>query len=121
MMAKNSDIIMGVRQKGAILGFAFVCHRQGAVAVWRPLYEQAKTIFSSLDKRVSSWKQLEWQPPAMYPPYRHGQQAFGKRWHIGHRLLIDLATFQGGLLFGQRWFQFRLYWYSRGLKCGAHA
>lgn len=56
MMAANSDIFVGVRQRGVILGLEFD-HPEGAVAVSRALYENGVwAIFSSLDKRVLQFK-----------------------------------------------------------------
>ncbi|MGE1070951.1 hypothetical protein, partial [Pantoea agglomerans] len=56
MMAQHSDIFVGVRQRGVILGLEFD-HPEGAVAVSRALYEHGVwAIFSSLDKRVLQFK-----------------------------------------------------------------
>ncbi len=56
MMAAHSDIFVGVRQRGVILGLEFD-HPEGAVAVSRALYENGVwAIFSSLDKRVLQFK-----------------------------------------------------------------
>jgi acetylornithine/succinyldiaminopimelate/putrescine aminotransferase len=56
MMAASSDIFVGVRQRGVILGLEFN-HPEGAVAVSRALYENGVwAIFSSLDKRVLQFK-----------------------------------------------------------------
>jgi acetylornithine/succinyldiaminopimelate/putrescine aminotransferase len=56
MMARHSDIFVGVRQKGVVLGLEFD-HPEGAVAVSRALYEHGIwAIFSSLDKRVLQFK-----------------------------------------------------------------
>jgi len=55
-MAVHSDIFVGVRQRGVILGLEFD-HPEGAVAVSRALYEHGIwAIFSSLDKRVLQFK-----------------------------------------------------------------
>ena len=56
MMASHSDIFVGIRQRGVILGLEFD-HPEGAVAVSRALYENGVwAIFSSLDKRVLQFK-----------------------------------------------------------------
>ena len=56
MMAAHSDIFVGVRQRGVVLGLEFD-HPEGAVAVSRALYENGVwAIFSSLDKRVLQFK-----------------------------------------------------------------
>jgi putrescine aminotransferase len=56
MMARHSDIFVGVRQSGVVLGLEFD-HPEGAVAVSRALYENGVwAIFSSLDKRVLQFK-----------------------------------------------------------------
>lgn len=56
MMRRHSDIFVGVRQKGVILGLEFD-HPEGAVFVSRALYENGVwAIFSSLDKRVLQFK-----------------------------------------------------------------
>lgn len=56
MMARHSDIFVGVRQRGVVLGLEFD-HPEGAVAVSRALYENGVwAIFSSLDKRVLQFK-----------------------------------------------------------------
>lgn len=56
VMAANSDIFVGIRQRGLILGLEFD-HPEGAVAVSRALYENGVwAIFSSLDKRVLQFK-----------------------------------------------------------------
>ncbi|HUH50237.1 MAG TPA: aminotransferase class III-fold pyridoxal phosphate-dependent enzyme, partial [Mycoplana sp.] len=56
MMRANSDIFVGIRQRGVILGLEFN-HPEGAVAVSRALYENGVwAIFSSLDKRVLQFK-----------------------------------------------------------------
>jgi acetylornithine/succinyldiaminopimelate/putrescine aminotransferase len=56
MMAVHSDIFVGIRQRGVILGLEFN-HPEGAVAVSRALYEHGVwAIFSSLDKRVLQFK-----------------------------------------------------------------
>ena len=55
-MAANSDIFVGVRQRGVVIGLEFD-HPEGAVAVSRALYEHGVwAIFSSLDKRVLQFK-----------------------------------------------------------------
>ena len=56
MMAAHSDVFVGIRQRGVILGLEFN-HPEGAVAVSRALYENGVwAIFSSLDKRVLQFK-----------------------------------------------------------------
>lgn len=56
MMDAYSDIFVGVRQRGVVLGLEFD-HPEGAVAVSRALYENGVwAIFSSLDKRVLQFK-----------------------------------------------------------------
>jgi len=56
VMAANSDIFVGVRQRGVVIGLEFD-HPEGAVAVSRALYEHGVwAIFSSLDKRVLQFK-----------------------------------------------------------------
>lgn len=56
LMPRHSDIFVGVRQRGVILGLEFD-HPEGAVAVSRALYENGVwAIFSSLDKRVLQFK-----------------------------------------------------------------
>lgn len=56
LMDRHSDIFVGVRQKGLILGLEFN-HPEGAVHVSRALYEHGVwAIFSSLDKRVLQFK-----------------------------------------------------------------
>lgn len=56
MMRRHSDIFVGVRQRGVVLGLEFD-HPEGAVAVSRALYENGVwAIFSSLDKRVLQFK-----------------------------------------------------------------
>ncbi|HPG22910.1 MAG TPA: aminotransferase class III-fold pyridoxal phosphate-dependent enzyme, partial [Amaricoccus sp.] len=56
LMAAHSDIFVGIRQRGLILGLEFD-HPEGAVAVSRALYEGGVwAIFSSLDKRVLQFK-----------------------------------------------------------------
>jgi acetylornithine/succinyldiaminopimelate/putrescine aminotransferase len=56
MMSRHSDIFVGVRQKGVVLGLEFD-HPEGAVSVSRALYEHGVwAIFSSLDKRVLQFK-----------------------------------------------------------------
>ncbi|MCC0016548.1 MAG: aspartate aminotransferase family protein [Rhodobiaceae bacterium] len=56
MMQRHSDIFVGVRQKGVVLGLEFD-HPEGAVSVSRALYEHGVwAIFSSLDKRVLQFK-----------------------------------------------------------------
>jgi putrescine aminotransferase len=56
MMKRHSDIFIGVRQRGVVLGLEFD-HPEGAVAVSRALYENGVwAIFSSLDKRVLQFK-----------------------------------------------------------------
>jgi len=56
MMKRHSDIFVGVRQRGVVLGLEFD-HPEGAVAVSRALYENGVwAIFSSLDKRVLQFK-----------------------------------------------------------------
>jgi acetylornithine/succinyldiaminopimelate/putrescine aminotransferase len=56
MMERHSDIFVGVRQRGVVLGLEFD-HPEGAVAVSRALYENGVwAIFSSLDKRVLQFK-----------------------------------------------------------------
>lgn len=56
MMQRHSDIFVGVRQRGVVLGLEFD-HPEGAVAVSRALYENGVwAIFSSLDKRVLQFK-----------------------------------------------------------------
>ncbi len=56
VMAANSDIFVGIRQRGLILGLEFD-HPEGAIAVSRALYENGVwAIFSSLDKRVLQFK-----------------------------------------------------------------
>jgi len=56
LMRVHSDIFVGVRQRGLILGLEFD-HPEGAVAVSRALYEHGVwAIFSSLDKRVLQFK-----------------------------------------------------------------
>ncbi len=56
MMARHSDLFVGVRQRGVVLGLEFD-HPEGAVAVSRALYENGVwAIFSSLDKRVLQFK-----------------------------------------------------------------
>ena len=56
MMQRHSDLFVGVRQRGVVLGLEFD-HPEGAVAVSRALYESGVwAIFSSLDKRVLQFK-----------------------------------------------------------------
>ncbi|MCO5093591.1 aminotransferase class III-fold pyridoxal phosphate-dependent enzyme [Bosea sp. (in: a-proteobacteria)] len=56
MMQRHSDIFVGVRQRGVVLGLEFD-HPEGAAAVSRALYENGVwAIFSSLDKRVLQFK-----------------------------------------------------------------
>lgn len=56
MMARHSDLFVGVRQRGLVLGLEFD-HPEGAIAVSRALYENGVwAIFSSLDKRVLQFK-----------------------------------------------------------------
>ncbi|UVO30708.1 aspartate aminotransferase family protein [Bradyrhizobium arachidis] len=56
IMAANSDVFVGIRQRGVILGLEFD-HPEGAIAVSRALYEHGVwAIFSSLDKRVLQFK-----------------------------------------------------------------
>ena len=56
MMSRHSDVFVGVRQKGVVLGLEFD-HPEGAVSVSRALYEHGVwAIFSSLDKRVLQFK-----------------------------------------------------------------
>jgi acetylornithine/succinyldiaminopimelate/putrescine aminotransferase len=56
MMTRHSDIFVGVRQRGVVLGLEFN-HPEGAVAVSRALYENGVwAIFSSLDKSVLQFK-----------------------------------------------------------------
>lgn len=56
MMDRHSDLFVGVRQRGVVLGLEFD-HPEGAVAVSRALYEHGIwAIFSSLDKRVLQFK-----------------------------------------------------------------
>jgi len=56
MINRHSDIFVGVRQRGVVLGLEFD-HPEGAVAVSRALYENGVwAIFSSLDKRVLQFK-----------------------------------------------------------------
>jgi acetylornithine/succinyldiaminopimelate/putrescine aminotransferase len=56
MMKRHSDLFVGVRQRGVVLGLEFD-HPEGAVAVSRALYENGVwAIFSSLDKRVLQFK-----------------------------------------------------------------
>ena len=56
LMRVHSDIFVGVRQRGVILGLEFD-HPEGAVAVSQALYEHGVwAIFSSLDKRVLQFK-----------------------------------------------------------------
>ncbi len=55
-MKRHSDLFVGVRQRGVVLGLEFD-HPDGAVAVSRALYENGVwAIFSSLDKRVLQFK-----------------------------------------------------------------
>jgi putrescine aminotransferase len=56
MMKRHGDILVGVRQKGLVMGLEFN-DPEGAVQVSRALYEQGIwAIFSSLDKRVLQFK-----------------------------------------------------------------
>lgn len=56
LMEAHSDIFVGIRQRGVILGLEFD-HPEGAVAVSQALYENGVwAIFSSLDKRVLQFK-----------------------------------------------------------------
>jgi len=56
MMQRHSDIFIGVRQRGVVLGLEFD-HPEGALAVSRALYECGVwAIFASLDKRVLQFK-----------------------------------------------------------------
>jgi len=56
MMQRHSDIFVGVRQRGVVLGLEFD-HPEGALAVSRALYESGVwAIFASLDKRVLQFK-----------------------------------------------------------------
>jgi len=56
MMQRHSDIFIGVRQRGVVLGLEFD-HPEGALAVSRALYESGVwAIFASLDKRVLQFK-----------------------------------------------------------------
>jgi len=56
MMQRHPDLLVGVRQRGVVLGLEF-SHPEGAVAVSRALYENGVwAIFSSLDKSVLQFK-----------------------------------------------------------------
>jgi len=56
MRERHSDIFVGVRQRGVVLGLEFD-HPEGALAVSRALYESGVwAIFASLDKRVLQFK-----------------------------------------------------------------
>lgn len=56
MTARHGDVLVGVRQRGVVLGLEFD-HPEGAVAASRALYENGVwAIFSSLNKRVLQFK-----------------------------------------------------------------
>lgn len=56
MMRLDGDVVVGLRQKGVVMGVEFA-HPEGAVHASRALYEHGVwAIFSSLDKRVLQFK-----------------------------------------------------------------
>jgi acetylornithine/succinyldiaminopimelate/putrescine aminotransferase len=56
MVQTDGDVIVGLRQKGVVMGVEFA-HPEGAVHASRALYENGVwAIFSSLDKRVLQFK-----------------------------------------------------------------
>ncbi|MBZ9602978.1 class-III pyridoxal-phosphate-dependent aminotransferase [Phyllobacterium chamaecytisi] len=56
MVQSDGDVIVGLRQKGVVMGVEFA-HPEGAVHASRALYENGVwAIFSSLDKRVLQFK-----------------------------------------------------------------